>query len=53
MNYNAHEMLATVRYAQRIFYDRKRDWNKIVERGMEKISWNSSAKQYEQLYDEL
>ena len=54
MNYNAHEMLATVRYAQRIFYDRKRDWNKIVERGMEKdFSWNSSAKQYEQLYDEL
>ena len=37
-NYNAHEMLATVRYAEQIYYDKKRDWNKIVERGMEKTS---------------
>ena len=29
-NYNAHEMLNTIRYAERIYYDRKRDWNKIV-----------------------
>ena len=33
-NYNAHEMLNTVRYAERIYYDKKRDWNKIVERAM-------------------
>ena len=52
MNYNAHEMLGTVRYAERIFYDKKRDWNKIVERGMQKdFSWNNSARLYEQLYD--
>ena len=39
-NYNAHEMLHTIRYAERIFYDKKRDWNKIVERGMERdFSW--------------
>ena len=34
-NYNAHEMLNTVRYAERIYYDRKH-WNKIVERAMSK-----------------
>ncbi|MCU6687474.1 glycogen synthase GlgA [Dorea acetigenes] len=53
-NYNAHEMLGTVRYAQSIYYDKKRDWNKIVERGMQKdFSWKNSAKQYEELYDNL
>ena len=29
-NYNAHEMLNTVRYAERIYYDKKRDLNKII-----------------------
>ena len=54
MNYNAHEMLATVRYAERIFYDKKRDWNKIVERGMQKdFSWKNSAKLYEDLYESM
>ena len=53
-NYNAHEMMGTVRYAEQIYYDKKRDWNKIVERGMEKdFSWNNSARQYEKLYDEM
>ena len=51
-NYNAHEMLGTVRYAERIYYDRKRDWNKIVQRAMEKdYSWANSAKQYQEMYD--
>lgn len=50
-NYNAHEMMNTVRYAQRIYYDKKRDWNKMVERAMmADFSWESSAKQYEELY---
>lgn len=53
-NYNAHEMLATVRYAEHIYYDKKRDWNKIVERAMSKdFSWKNSAKQYEDLYNNL
>lgn len=53
-NYNAHEMLNTVRYAEQIFYDRKRDWNKMVERAMkEDFSWNNSTRQYEQLYKDL
>lgn len=50
-NYNAHEMLSTIRYAERIYYDKKRDWNKIVERAMNQdFSWKSSARQYEELY---
>lgn len=53
-NYNAHEMLDIVRYAEKIYYDKKRDWNKIVDRGMERdFSWKNSAKKYEQLYDSL
>ena len=51
-NYNAHEMLGAVRYAEQVYYDKKRDWNKIVERGMKKdFSWKNSAKLYEELYD--
>ncbi len=53
-NYNAHEMLAAIRYAERIYYDHKRDWNKIVDRGMQKdFSWRSSALKYQELYDWL
>lgn len=53
-NYNAHEMMYTVRYAEKIYYDKKREWNKIVERAMKKdFSWTSSAKQYEHLYHSL
>ncbi|MGN0384145.1 MAG: starch synthase, partial [Eubacterium sp.] len=50
-NYNAHEMMATVRYAERIYYDKKREWNKIVDRAMRAdFSWHKSAEKYEQLY---
>jgi starch synthase len=54
INYNAHEMLGTIRYAESIYYDKKREWNKIIDRGMEQdYSWNNSAKQYEEMYDWL
>ena len=50
-NYNAHEMLGTIRYAKSVYYDHRREWNKIVDRGMAKdFSWTNSAKQYENLY---
>lgn len=50
-NYNAHEMMNTVRYAEEIYYDKKRDWNKMIERAMAAdFSWENSAKQYEELY---
>ena len=52
MNYNAHEMLSIIRYAESVYYDKKRDWNKIVERGMQKdFSWSNSARLYENLYE--
>ena len=47
-------MLDTIRYAKSIYYDNKRDWNKIVERAMTvDYSWSVSAKKYEALYDGL
>ena len=53
-NYNAHEMMNTINYAKHVFYNNKREWNKIVDRGMLKdFSWTSSAKKYEKLYDNL
>lgn len=36
-NYNAHEMMDIIRYAEHIYYDKKRDWNKIVEHAMRRI----------------
>ena len=54
VNYNAHEMLGAIRYAERIYYDRKRDWNKIVDRAMEAdFSWKVSASKYTEMYDWL
>ena len=53
-NYNAHEMLACIRYAERIYYDKKREWNKIVDRAMAAdFSWHVSAKKYQEMYDWL
>jgi len=53
-NYNAHEMLAAVRYAEQVFYDRKREWNKIVDRAMAAdFSWEVSANKYQEMYDWL
>ena len=53
-NYNAHEMLGVIRNAERIYYDKKREWNKIVDRGMAMdFSWNHSASQYEEMYNWL
>ena len=40
--------------AEHIYYDRKRDWNKMVERAMEAdFSWGNSAIQYQNLYASL
>ncbi len=54
INYNAHEMLAAVRYAEKIYYDKKRSWNRMVERAMRAdFSWSNSARQYEALYERM
>lgn len=53
-NYNAHEMLNTIRYAEHIYYDKKREWNKIVDRAMAAdFSWKVSAGKYQEMYDWL
>ena len=53
-NYNAHEMLGIVNYAKDVYYNHKREWNKIVDRGMKMdFSWNNSARKYEELYNSL
>lgn len=53
-NYNAHEMLAAIRYAEHIYYDKKREWNKIVDRAMAAdFSWKVSANKYQEMYDWL
>ena len=41
VNYNAHEMLSSIRYAEKIYYDRKREWNKMIDRAMAAdFSWH-------------
>lgn len=51
-SYNADDMLHTIRYAQRIYYDWKDDWNYLVKKNSEiDNSWEKSAKEYEQLYE--
>jgi starch synthase len=53
-NYNAHEMLNTFNYAKDVYYNHKREWNKIVDRAMQAdFSWKSSAREYEKLYREI
>ncbi len=53
-NYNAHEMLGTIRYAKDVYYNHRREWNKIIDRGMAKdYSWSASAKKYEELYNRI
>ena len=54
VNYNADDMLYVINYAKHIFYDKKRQWNQMVDRGMAKdFSWNASKFRYEGLYNFL
>ncbi|HAQ52653.1 MAG TPA: starch synthase, partial [Lachnospiraceae bacterium] len=53
-NYNGDELLNTINYSKHIFFDKKVQWNKMVERGMKKdYSWNASKFNYEGLYKHL
>ena len=53
-NYNAHEMLFILRYAQNIYKENRSRWDEIVQRAMQKdFSWGASAKSYETLYDKV
>lgn len=53
-NYNAHEMLNTIRYAHYVYVNKRREWNKMVDRAMEAdFSWHVSALKYQEMYDWL
>jgi starch synthase len=53
-NYDAFELLNTINYSKRIFFDYKENWENMVERAMQQIySWDNSAKIYEQLYEQI
>ena len=48
------EMLGVVNYAKHIYFDKKKQWNQIVDRGMANdYSWKSSKGKYEGLYNYL
>ena len=51
-NYNAHEMFNTIKYAEYIYYQKKREWNKLIDRAMAAdFSWKASAAKYAEMYD--
>ena len=53
-NYNAHEMLAIIRYAKKTYFNDRKAWNEMVLRAMKQdFSWDASAREYEKLYDGL
>lgn len=53
-NYNAHEMFNTIKYAYYVFNEKKREWNKLIDRGMAAdFSWDTSAQKYAELYNRL
>ena len=53
-NYNGEEMLRVINYSKKIYFENKKNWNKIIDRGMAKdFSWKNSAKRYEDVYNFL
>lgn len=53
-NYNAHEMLFTLEYAAKIFYENKKAWTALMKSAMKYNSdWKESAKKYKLLYKKL
>ena len=53
-NYNAHDMLHTVRRAVHYYKNNKEVWNKLIVRGMTgDYSWDASASKYVSLYEKL
>ena len=53
-NYNGDELLNIVNYSKFVYFTKKAEWNKMVERGMQKdFSWKNSQNKYENLYNYL
>ena len=52
--YNAHDMMHVIQYANDVFANRKEQWNQLVLRAMSTdYSWNASARKYESIYDRI
>jgi len=50
-NYDAWDMLNVINYSKKVFYENKRQWNQMVDRGMAKdFSWNVSMEKYAGIY---
>lgn len=53
-NYNADEMMNIIRYAMDIYYNRRNEWDKIIDNAMSvDYSWNTSADRYIDMYQKL
>jgi len=53
-NYNAHDMLHTVRRAVHYYKNNREVWYKLIVRGMTgDYSWAASAEKYMEMYDRL
>jgi starch synthase len=53
-NYNAHDMLHVIKYAEHVFRKDKAGWRDMIKRAMNQdFSWRASAREYEKLYDKL
>lgn len=53
-NYSAQEMYGVLRYAMEIYYKHRNEWDDLILRGMQQnFSWETSAGEYEKLYQKL
>lgn len=53
-NYNARDMLHTIRFAEHFYYNEKDNWHKLISTAMnEDNSWNKSAYIYRDLYNSV
>jgi len=53
-NYDSRELLNTINYSKKVFFDDKEAWYGLIERAMEQdYSWDKSAKIYEEMYEQI
>ncbi len=53
-NYNAEDLLNTINYSKKVFFDDKEAWYGLQERAMQQnYSWYDSAKIYDELYKQV
>lgn len=53
-NYSADELVGTINYAKKVFFENRKSWDDMVRRAMTAdFSWSSSALKYAELYNRL